>query len=57
MANWLASSEATAGSWRYMLTWREQIHRVRPEDVMRVAQTYLSKENRTVGIIVKPDNR
>jgi predicted Zn-dependent peptidase len=57
MAYWLASSEATAGSWRYMLTWREQIHRVQPEDVMRVARTYLTKENRTVGIITKPDNR
>ncbi len=57
MAYWLASSEATAGSWRYMLSWREQIHRVQPEDVMRVARTYLSEDNRTVAVIVKPDNR
>jgi predicted Zn-dependent peptidase len=54
MAYWLASSEATAGSWRYLLTWREQIRRVSPEDVMRVARTYLTEENRTVGTIVKP---
>ena len=57
MANWLASSEATAGSWRYMLTWREQIHKVQPEDVMRVARIYLLEENRTVGVLVKSDQR
>jgi predicted Zn-dependent peptidase len=54
MAYWLASSEATAGSWRYLLTWREEIRRVTPEDVMRAARTYLTEENRTVGTIVKP---
>jgi predicted Zn-dependent peptidase len=54
MAYWLASSEATAGSWRYLLTWREEIRRVTPEDVMRAARTYLTAENRTVGTIVKP---
>ena len=54
MAGWLASSEATAGSWRHMLSWREQIHNVRPEDVMRVARNSFSEENRTVGMLVKP---
>jgi predicted Zn-dependent peptidase len=54
MAYWLASSEATAGSWKYLLTWREQIRRVTPEDVMRVARAYFTEENRTVGTIVKP---
>jgi predicted Zn-dependent peptidase len=53
MAGWLASSEATAGSWRYMLTWRDEIRKVKPEDVMRVAQTYFTEENRTVGALVR----
>jgi predicted Zn-dependent peptidase len=52
MAGWLASSEATAGSWRYMLTWRDEIRKVKPEDVVRVAQSYFTEENRTVGTLV-----
>jgi predicted Zn-dependent peptidase len=55
MAYWLASSEATAGSWRYLLTWRDRIHEVTPDDVIRVARTYLRDENRTVGTLVKPE--
>jgi len=54
MAHWLAFSEATAGSWRYLLTWQNRIRTVTPADVMRVAKTYFTEENRTVGSIVKP---
>ena len=55
MASWLASSEATTGSWRSMITWREEIRRVQPEDVMRVASTYFTENNRTVGTLVKTE--
>jgi zinc protease len=38
-----------AGSWRNFETYLEELDRVRPEDVVRVAATYLTETNRTVG--------
>ena len=40
------------GGWKLKDTYLEQIRKVTPEDVRRVAQKYLSEENRTVGILV-----
>jgi predicted Zn-dependent peptidase len=53
MASQLAYFETIAGSWRYILKAREDIGKVTPEDIMRVAKTYFTKENRTVATLVK----
>jgi predicted Zn-dependent peptidase len=53
MASKLANYEAIAGTWRYVLGWRETMHKITPEDIMRVAQTYFTQSNRTVATLVK----
>ena len=53
MANQLAFYEGIAGDWRYILGWRENMYKITPEDIMRVAKTYFTKSNRTVGTLVK----
>ncbi len=53
LAAQLAYFEAVAGSWRYLLSNREAISKVTGEEVMRVAQTYFTKSNRTVATLVK----
>jgi len=42
-----------AGTWRYVLNARDRIAAVTPADVQRVAAQYLTKPNRTVGVLVK----
>ncbi|MBP1753019.1 MAG: peptidase [Geobacteraceae bacterium] len=49
----LTEYEATVGTWRYMVEHRKKVARVTPEDVLRVARTYFTRENRTVGFITK----
>ncbi|RMF86559.1 MAG: insulinase family protein [Nitrospinota bacterium] len=51
LARQLLYYEATAGTWRYLLTLREKIAQVTPDDILRVARTYLVKQNRTVAIL------
>ena len=41
-----------SGDWRLLFTNYEQLKRVTPQDVTRVAQTYFKDANRTVGIFV-----
>ena len=53
LARNLTEYEATTGSWRYMTEHRGRIARVTPADIMRVAGTYFTHENRTVGFITK----
>ena len=55
MAQQLAFYEGIAGDWRYVLDWRETMYRITPEDIMRVAKTYFTKSNRTVGTLVKKE--
>ena len=55
MAQQLAFFEGIAGSWRYVLDWRENIYKVTPEDIMRVAKTYFTKSNRTVATLIKKE--
>ncbi len=50
----LADYEAFFGDWRYLIGYRQEIKRVTPEDIMRVAKTYLTKSNRTVVTLVAP---
>jgi predicted Zn-dependent peptidase len=51
LARNLTEYEAVAGTWRYLVEHRQTVARVTPEDVMRVARTYFTRENRTVGVI------
>lgn len=53
LARNLTEYEATTGSWRYMSDHRSKIARVTPADIQRVAATYFTRENRTVGFITK----
>ncbi len=53
LARNLTEYEATAGSWLYMTEHKSHIAKIVPEDIMRVAATYFTKENRTVGFITK----
>jgi predicted Zn-dependent peptidase len=54
MAFQIAGSEGKTGDWSYFLKRRENIKKVTADDIMRVANKYLTKDNRTVGYIVKP---
>jgi zinc protease len=38
--------------WQYLTTYVERIRAVTAEDVLRVARTYLTESNRTVGILI-----
>ena len=51
LSSMLAEFEATS-SWRYMVHYLEQLEKVTPEDVLRVARTYFKRDNRTVGRFV-----
>ncbi len=53
LARNLTEYEATTGSWRYMTEHRNKIAEVTPTDIMRVAATFFTRENRTVGFITK----
>ncbi len=53
LARNLTEYEATTGSWRYMVEHRGKIAKVTPADIMRVAGTYFTRENRSVGFITK----
>ncbi len=48
LASMLGEFEATA-NWQFMLNYLEQLDKVKPADVMRVAQTYFKDDNLTVG--------
>ena len=56
MAQQLAFYEGIAGDWRYILGWRENMYKITPEDIMKVAKTYFTKSNRTVGTLVKKED-
>ena len=51
MASQLGYYELIAGSWRYTQTLLDTVNRIGSEDVQRVAQEYLTWENRTVAIL------
>lgn len=57
LASQLATAESRRGDWRKIFTDIENLERVTVEDLQRVANKYLTKENRTVGIIVNESNQ
>jgi predicted Zn-dependent peptidase len=52
LASRLAQYEARAGNWRYLLTVRDQLEQVTPEDIMRVAKSAFAADNRTVATLL-----
>ena len=55
MARQLSYYEGFAGNWRYLLDWRENMYKITPEDIMKVANTYFTKSNRTVATLIKKE--
>lgn len=53
LARELAYYEAVGGDWHYLFRAIEDIRRVTSDDVKRVAKTYLTESNRTVGTLVR----
>ncbi len=53
----VALSEAiAAGDWRLFFLGRDLIRKVGTDDVLRVAQTYLKADNRTVGLFIPTEH-
>jgi zinc protease len=50
------SEWAGMGDWRLMFLDRDRIEKVTPEDVARVAKTYLKASNRTLGEFIPTEN-
>lgn len=53
LAEQLAYFQLIAGDWRYIVTHRQVVDQITPEDIMRVARTYLTRQNRTVATLIK----
>ncbi|TNE71238.1 insulinase family protein [bacterium] len=53
----LAQSEILYGDWKAFIKEVDEIQRVTLDDIKRVANTYLIKNNRTVGIIKKTEEK
>ncbi|MGQ9708570.1 MAG: M16 family metallopeptidase [bacterium] len=56
IAHLLATSHITTGNWRAFLEQMQKIETASPEQIQRFCQKYLTKNRRTVGIIV-PKNK
>lgn len=51
----LMSEFISMGDWRLFFLYRDQLEKVTPDDVLRVAKNYFKEDNRVVGMFV-PDN-
>jgi predicted Zn-dependent peptidase len=56
LAGALASTWMEYGDWRKIFTDLEELDKVTPADVQRVARTYFTPRNKTVGVTVQPKN-
>ncbi|WP_221930339.1 M16 family metallopeptidase [Gracilimonas mengyeensis] len=56
LARNFASTHATQGDWREVFRRLDRIQQVTLEDLQRVANEYLSKDNRTVGATVRAES-
>jgi zinc protease len=50
------SESAALGDWRMLFLGRDEIAKVTPEDVLRVAKAYLKQSNRTLGEFIPTKN-
>lgn len=57
LAQQTASAEAQTGDWRSVFTRIDKLEEVTAEDIQRVAQTYLTKRNRTIGKIINQEQK
>jgi predicted Zn-dependent peptidase len=57
LAQQLATAESRRGDWRKVFTDIEELEKITIEDLQRVANKYLTKENRTVGIILNESSQ
>ncbi|MBU5635620.1 insulinase family protein [Geomonas sp. Red69] len=55
LARNLTEYEAIAGTWRYLIEHRQKVAKITPEDVMRVAKQYFTRQNRNVGYLTKAE--
>lgn len=55
LANEIGQFEVLS-DWRYINTFMDKLAQVTADDVMRVANKYLTKSNRTVAVLVKKEN-
>lgn len=55
LAGILTYFQTVVGDWRYFARYRDEIEKITPEDVQRVARQYLVPANRTVAILVKKE--
>lgn len=53
MASRLIYYEAVTGDWKYVLTSLEKIKQITANDIIKTAQKYLIKENKTIAYIIK----
>jgi len=52
----ILSESAAIGDWRLLFWDRDQLKKVSPSDVQRVASTYLKPSNRTLGMFIPTDS-
>ena len=53
----LIESVALFNDWRETFRYSDKLRAVTPEDIMRIARTYMTRANRTVTTIVKTEVR
>lgn len=56
IAQTLASAHVDGGNWKTAFTDLERLEEVTVDDIQRVAETYIKKSNRTVGMIENVEN-
>lgn len=57
MSDTLAYYQTIAGDWKYIMTHIDKIRKITPEDIMNTARKYLRKNNRTVAVLVKKEEK
>jgi predicted Zn-dependent peptidase len=55
LAGQLAYYEAITGDWKYLLEFREKMEKIKPEDIMRVAEKYFIDKNKIVADLSRPE--
>lgn len=56
LASYFVNTHVQQGSWKDVFNQLDRYNAVTLEDIQRVANTYLTKKNRTVGLTVKTDS-